>query len=524
MNFRSDKRERNIAEARRESFDVIIIGGGIHGACVARHAALAGYRVLLLEAKDFAFGTSSRSSKMLHGGVRYLESGDISLVHEALVERSIIIKSAPHLARVQEFLFPIIHPYTKPRWQVRLGLSLYDLLAKSLMTESLFPKHRVLENDSEEAIWLREMGLRFHSLLSYFDGQMDDARLVIENIVDANSLGAITLNHAQVESIASSAGKGDKWEISWRDTISGESCASSGKFLVNLSGPWFPKLDKLVGAWKPSWPKPIYSRGTHLLFNLPWRGQKGDGQGLILPTGIKGRYYFIWPHFSPYREATLVGTTDTLVSENEDNPIPSEDEIAELLGFLQRDLPHANLNAKNLFHSFCGIRMLASSKHSPAASQISRKDVFIQRPGYVALLGGKFTTARKTAEKICKVLDQYLDSNRASNVSTAARPLPGGVSFDAAAVTESLIEAAVKNIGDKTLAAKLAERAVKRLGSRSQKLIELEKSCSADANPNFSKIALTSELRLFVEEEHAITEEDILNGRLGYQYSCDESS
>ena len=181
-------REKQIAQASRETFDIILIGGGIHGASICREAALRGYRTLLLEGADYAYGTSSRSTKILHGGLRYLQHGNIRMVGEALRERAVARRAAPHLTRVQQFLFPIVPEVTPNAFVIRMGLALYDFLAFGLGRARIGAgritsvRHRKLDRYSEWAQFLREMGLEFKSLFRYCDVQVDDARFVIENI------------------------------------------------------------------------------------------------------------------------------------------------------------------------------------------------------------------------------------------------------------------------------------------------------------------------------------------------------
>lgn len=505
-------RVADITEAQHGVFDVAIIGGGIHGASVARHAALAGYRVLLLEAKDFAFGTSSRSSKMLHGGIRYLETGDFRLVHEALIERAILLHSAPHLARPQEFLFPIIEGQTRPAWQVRVGLAVYDVLARGISGKSPFANHRALSASSKEAHALDEMGLKCKKVFAYSDGQMDDTRIVIENIVDANSLGALTLNYASVAEITS---LNAEWHIAWQCKLTGERYQSQARFLVNTSGPWLPTIDQKIAPWKTTWPAPLLSRGTHLLFDIPW-----TLPGTILPTGVKGRYYFVWPFFSPFHQGTLVGTTDDEIADNEDNPQPTGSDTKELLGYLRRDLPAVGFSESKIFHSFCGVRLLAR-RTTKKSSDVSRADYFLNREGYVGLLGGKFTTSRLTAEKMCSAIDRHFGKRRTRNVDTKTRILPGGSSFSVettiAALQNSSTLRSYQNISPQYSVAALARRAVERFGSRSLKLVELQSNVPNIELPN-TLCVLPEEILLCAREEHGHSVEDICFRRLGLQY------
>ena len=419
-----------IKDAKTGVFDIAIIGGGIHGACIARMASQLGLRVLLLEAIDFAYGTSSRSSKLLHGGLRYLEKFNIGLVYEALQERAVFAHQAPHLTRPLEFFFPVMPGLTRPAWQIKCGLALYDFLANLFSARDLeavnklFKKHKKISKDSQGAKFLREQGLTFENLFSYFDGQMDDARLVVETVIDARELGAVTLNHAKVNNFE----KKNNWSVSWRDELAGESYQSEARVLINTAGPWVSELHLSSLKWDENWYNPVYSRGAHLIFDFSW-----PIGGVFLPTGTSGRNYWILPHFSSQGKKTLVGTTDKVVSNNELDPKADGEEIAELLSFLKRDFSTEILSEKNLSDTFCGMRILASSpniKKIGKVSDVSRSEKIYKEDEYILLLGGKYTTARASAEKILNMASEILGKqiSKKNRESFIKRKLPGSLS------------------------------------------------------------------------------------------------
>lgn len=533
--FLSQSRLDTEKSAEQGVYDIAIIGGGIHGACLCREAALRGYRVLLLEARDFASGTSSRSSKMLHGGIRYLEAGNLSLVFEALRERRILCELAPHLTRPQEFLFPVIPGRTRSAMEIRIGLFLYDALARisqglfSARSSSLFPPHgRRAEGDAQSSC-LKKLGLQFSALFSYFDGQMDDARIVLEMILDSAARGACVLNGAAVIAVRSaSTASGEKiWNLSWSSAVSRAKGESRAKFLVNLAGPWVPEVDALVGKWEEKWPRPIYSKGSHLLFNVPW-----TGPGLILPTATKGRYYFVWPYFSHGVEATLVGTTDRAIDSCEADPQASTDEVDELLGLVAKDLPNSGLTREACYQTFSGIRILGGSSgaKNKQVSDVSRSECLLEREGYMALLGGKYTSARSTSIKILSRMPRILGSEQLKPGDSLAK-LPGAVSLgteEAAKIQEQfetiLLEhcTRVGHQGTPALRAwveKRARVAVSRYGTHALRV--LGETGELNEAETVGLPALRAEVRYALQFERALTQEDILTRRLGLTFSSE---
>jgi glycerol-3-phosphate dehydrogenase len=478
------------------AFEVVVIGGGIHGAMVCRELTARGYAVLLLEASDYSAATSSRSSKMIHGGVRYLETGDIHLVREALLERESLLRIAPHLTRVQEFLMPVIPGRTRPGWQIHLGLSLYDLLARwGAPAGGSFPKHRRRGKSAPEAQHLIELGSPLTECYSYSDGQMDDARIVIESIVAAAEGGATTFNYAKVVKLNRA---GAKFQVRWRDEISGEEHGAEARFVVNAAGPWVPELHSLLGEpWQPRWPRPLYSRGTHLLFDSEWQGP-----GVILPTPVPGRYYFVWPLFVAGGKQTLVGTTDVELLANEGEPTPSEAEIAELLRYLQADLPRSGLTRERLYSAFSGVRILGGAPHRGSISSQSRSLALLRTEGTVSLLGGKYTSARKVGEGVANEVERFFGRKPHQ---LALRPLPGGEGWPGASdpLTRPLV-ARGASLDE-------AKNAVQRFGTRVHILPQLlEKE-----GPWTDLDLLQAQVRYTIRHEHAITVQDVLRRRLG---------
>jgi glycerol-3-phosphate dehydrogenase len=543
MSSPDPNRRARIEQASSEIFDLIIVGGGIVGASLARDAVLRGYRTLLLEANDYAHGTSSRSSKMLHGGIRYLEQGDVGLVHEALRERDILLSAAGHLNRVQECLFPAISGRSRPAWQIGLGLKLYDFLAGNSIggRHSHFGKSAAESPASDAWKTLRSYGLEFDALYRYFDGQMDDRRIVIENILDASALGAVTINHARVRRIRRLRGgnavppprrmdAAPLWLVSWDEEPGGGARESRARFLLNAAGPWVEAVHALASDDASMLPELLYSRGTHVLFD-----QTLPLPSLTIPTGVPGRYYFVHPYFSPFRRGTLVGPTHGEPRAPQDDPQPGEEEIAELLGFLERDLPRAGLTAKNIYRAFCGLRTLVltgAKTTRTSISDVSRRDHFAREDGYIAVLGGKYTTARMTAENALDTVDRYFGRApqfRKPQTPTRRRPLPGGVDWTSEVETRLIarLKDAIMKSPDHwkaegcepqpamtaAVASFVASTAVHRLGARSIELLESSlpgRCCFLSAD----YCCLEEELLQAGSREQALSADDVLIRRL----------
>jgi glycerol-3-phosphate dehydrogenase len=361
-----------------ETFDLVVLGGGIHGAAVARLAAAQGFKTALFEKADYAAATSSRSSKMAHGGLRYLELMDFEQVFEGIKAREELFDYAGNLVKPAEFLIPVPAGAWFFRIKLGIGLFLYDLLVKRSER-----RHR----------WIPRAKLNFpgfHSGRSdlmgcfvYTDGIMSDARLVIDNVIAARRYGALCLNYCEALSVRrDDAGIS---QITARDAKSGKEIQIRSRLIVNCTGPWASTLAQTLGAE----PRPLkFSRGSHIIFSTPWKGPS-----LFLPMPGKARYYFVWPHPA----GTLVGTTEREVSDVELDPLPSKDEIEEIFDRLEKDIPDAGLNRNSACYAFAGIRTLPIRGKNAQSTVLSRKHIWTHMNGVLTLLGGKYTTASWTA-------------------------------------------------------------------------------------------------------------------------------
>jgi glycerol-3-phosphate dehydrogenase len=363
-----------------ETWDVVIIGGGATGLGTALDSASRGYRTLLLEAHDFAKGTSSRSTKLIHGGVRYLAQGRVGLVREALHERGILRRNAPHLVRNLPFVVPTYNRLGRVYYG--FGLKLYDLLAGSRG----FGASRMIEPREvlERLPTVRPERLR--GGVVYYDGQFDDARLAITLMLSALDHGATALNYFGVTGLIKEGTRISG--VRARDAETGEEFAISSRVVVNATGVFTDEIRRLDDPGVSSMLAP--SQGIHLVFGgsfLP------GNSALIVPRTEDGRVLFA----IPWHGRTLVGTTDTPVSQPVLEPRPLAQEIEFLLEHLRRYLTPAP-ERSDILSQFAGLRPLVASSRGGPTSKLSREHVLAVSPsGLVTITGGKWTTYRAMA-------------------------------------------------------------------------------------------------------------------------------
>ena len=373
---------RERLRGQRGPFDVVVVGGGATGCGVAVDAASRGYSVLLVEAFDFGQGTSSRSTKLVHGGVRYLAQGRISLVREALRERAILRRNAPHLVSVLSILVPAANRYEAARFTV--GLKLYDLLAGS---ESFGPSRYVSGAQMQERM-PQIAGSGLISGTQYFDGQFDDARTVIALVRTAADHGTVALNYCPLIGFDKDVG-GRIRGVQLRDTETGEELEVAARAVVNAAGPYSDgvrRLDQPAGEVLIT-----PSQGAHVVVDrrfLP--GQ----DALLIPKTPDGRIMFAIPWY----DRVLLGTTETPLDDAPTEPIPQVDEVATILEVTSRYLADSPTQA-DVRSTFAGIRPLKRvSGRSSTAKASRRHSVVVAPSGLVSIVGGKWTTYRRMAE------------------------------------------------------------------------------------------------------------------------------
>ena len=369
---------------KKKPWDIVIIGGGASGLGAAVDAASRGYRTLLLEKSDFAKGTSSRSTKLVHGGVRYLQNGDISLVIEALKERGIMRKNAPHLVQDLSFVIPSYDWWNSPFYGI--GLKIYDMMAGNL---GLGPSTLL---DRQETIDLipnvKKKGLRGGVI--YHDGQFDDARMAISLAQTAENHGASLINYCGVTSLVK---EGDMITgVTAKDEFSGEEFSISAKVVINATGVF---SDQIIQMDQPGSRKLIVpSQGVHIVLDKSFLN---GPHAIMVPHTTDGRVLFA----VPWNDYVVVGTTDTLIEQTLEEPIALEEEIAFILenAGAYMTTPPTRADVKSVFS---GLRPLAAPEDNGSATkEISRHHkVTVSTSGLVSILGGKWTTYRKMSEDL----------------------------------------------------------------------------------------------------------------------------
>lgn len=410
--------------AQTAVFDLVVIGGGATGLGIAVDAAARGYQVALFEAIDFGKGTSSRATKLLHGGVRYLAQGHLSLVREALRERAVVMANAPHLAQPLAFLMPAQASWKT--WFYGIGLIAYDVLAGD---RSLGRTRRLGSANAKAALpWMKPQGVA--GAVQFWDGQFDDARLAVTLARTAAHCGAVVLNHTPVDGLLHQDGRVCGVQV--RDALTQRVQAVRAGCVINAAGVWVERVlamdkphaaDGAHGAASDAHLGVTPSQGVHLVFDadvLPLQ------QGVVFPQTSDGRVLFA----VPWLGKTVVGTTDTLRDDVPLEPQPTEAEVDWILAELSRHLQTPPTRA-DIRSQWAGLRPLvrpsADAAGSGGTKSLSREHSITQAvSGLVSVWGGKWTTYRAMAEDVLRfcVASGCLPA-RQTSVTTAKLPLVG---------------------------------------------------------------------------------------------------
>jgi glycerol-3-phosphate dehydrogenase len=482
---------RNVAGLRKpQPFDLLVIGGGIYGAWTAYDAALRGLSVALVEREDWASGTSSGSSKLIHGGLRYLENYEFKLVRHALGERRVLAQIAPHLVRPLNFLVPVWKGARVGRLQLLAGLTLYDFLATG---KQPVPRYKSFSGRTLHALhpYLRKEGLR--GGLRYGDCQEDDARMTLTVVAAAQGAGAICANRVKAEALLEEGGAVVGARV--RDDESGESFPILARCVVNAAGPW---ARDLLGAQAP---RVKLVKGIHLLFPaIP-----GNVDAFLLGASRDERVFFVIPWYG----RTLVGTTEMEITDPSQCVVTPE-ETQYLLEAVNYRLPGLQWTEGDILGSYAGVRSL-QPEDTGDLSSVTREFVILQpRPNLVMPLGGKYTTGRCDSVDIVDTVFQVLKKDPVDS-TTHKKPLPGapGNEFEGWHVE------AVSALVDRGVDPEAAHWAALRHGTNLPRLFELfgeNRAWKERLHPQAP--FLRAEVLLAVREEMARSLTDIVRRRM----------
>ena len=418
---------RDIGQLKANSFDILVVGGGINGCAIARDAALRKAKVALVEKSDFASGASGKTTKLIHGGIRYLEQFNFKLVYEALHERAVLLKTAPHLVRPLEFIIPVYKHDPRSLLKIRAGVFIYDLLAGSDNIRC----HRTLKKDEVISLEQNIESRNLKGAVLYCDAQMDDVGLCLDNAISANNAGASVANKAEVLGFIK-----DKGRISGAETLdklSGEKFVIRASIVINATGAWSNGIIKMDDPDSLAITRP--TKGIHIVYKkLP------HTRAILLSAHKDKRIIFI----IPWRGLSLIGTTDTDYAGSLDDVYADVGEVEYLLEEVRRIFPAENIDRNGVITTFAGLRPLVNTQGKPAW-QVSREHLIREsRAGLISVVGGKYTTYRRLAEQVVDLVLSKLKERQFKECITQTI----GLSSPAYEVRETdlrkLIERAVK--------------------------------------------------------------------------------
>lgn len=407
MNPSEISRNEQMKALANEPFDVLIIGGGIVGSGIARDAALRGLRTILVEQADFASGTSSRSSRLLHGGLRYLAQGRIGLVREASLEKMRLSKIAAHLCQPLPFLFPVWKGAGWPLWMLSIGVKVYDLLCggNNLGKSRTYRPTELLKH----LPGLRREGLKGGT--SHYDALTNDARLVIDTLRSAEAAGASLRNYT---SFVSGTATNGTWTCTVRDQLEGNSVEVQARAVVNAAGAWSAKIPHSTVRLR-------LTKGVHVVID---HARLPVSEAVVLPEG--DRILFV----IPWGERIILGTTDTEYQGDPAAVRTDAEDIDYILGVVNRAFPEARITVDDVIATWAGVRPLVAPRHEKegAPSDVSRNhEIRMGEPGWFDVAGGKLTTYRLMAEQTIDQVGRHLGA-RLPRSRTAELPLTAGPS------------------------------------------------------------------------------------------------
>lgn len=508
------------------AYDLIVIGGGINGTGIARDASLRGLKVLLLEKNDFGSGTSAYSSRLIHGGLRYLANLELDLVYESLSERALLLKNAPHLVRPLALGLPVHQTSKTPFMLIKTGLLLYDALScfKNL------PWHRIYGEESFLSRYPQVNPAGLQGGAVYYDAQVDFPELIcVENAISARETGnASVLNHATVTGIFTQ--KGRVGGVYFKDNLTGNEYVAMARCVINAAGPWLDEVLGLISDTSANQvefsPRIGGSKGSHIVVR---RFNQSPETALYVEAKSDGRPFFI----IPWREDFyLIGTTDTPFKGDLDQVSACGSEVAYLLSETNEVLPSAHLTEADVLYTYAGVRPLPAVKQSHTG-KISRKhwiedhakDKRRPLPGLISVIGGKLTTYRNlskaTVDYAAKAYRLVLSNGRKVPATLSRhRPLPGGEGISSVqAYKNSHVSQAAQRFG---IDSGIVSHLIDLYGSRFEQVLRL-----TEENPDWKQPVgerqrdILAQVIYAVRAQMAITVSDVMLRRIGCGLDAD---
>lgn len=394
--------KREIEQLKTYHFDILVIGGGINGCAIARDASLRGAKVALIEKDDFASGASGKTTKLIHGGIRYLEQFNFKLVYEALHERAILLKTVPHLVKPLEFTIPVYKDDPRSLLKIKTGIFLYDRLAGTYNICS----HQNLKKSDLISL---EPNIQSHNLkggVIYYDAQMDDVRLCLDNAISSYEAGCCIANKLEVVEFIKKDGKVCGVEV--QDKLNKDKFKIHASVVINATGAWSNHLIKLDDPNAQPITRP--TKGTHIVYRrLPHK------RAILLSAYKDKRIFFV----IPWRNFTLIGTTDTDYSGSCDDVYATLDEVEYLLSETHRVFPNENIDKKEIIATYASLRPLVNTQGKPAW-QVSREHLIREsNSGLISVVGGKYTTYRHLAQQVTDFTLSKLEGKNFNKCITA---------------------------------------------------------------------------------------------------------
>ena len=498
-----ETRNEGIYRLKSETYDILIIGGGITGAGIARDAVLRGYSVALIEKNDFGSGTSSGSSKLVHAGLRYVAQKEFGLVREASIERKKILEMAPHVTRPLKFLIPLHSDYKTNKFKIRLAVWFYDILANFRN----YTFHKIMGPEQGRSLLpspVREEN--FQGVAIYGDGQMDDARLTLDVILSAEEQGAVVLNYC--EAIAfNEQENGESYSITVRDNLDkNHEFKIKAKVVVLSCGHW---SDEIIKKFDESAPKRVRpTKGIHIIT----RRFYNEEYAVVAPVE-DGRIIFL----VPFGEYLLIGTTDTDYTADFDYIPVDNIDIVYLINAINTLFPSV-LKKEDVVSAYSGLRPLILPADAKSESDVSRKhEIYQIKPNVFSIAGGKYTTYRSMAKELVDKLDYYF--NKKNKCITDKIPLFGWFSTSRknwdSWTTVAIENMTIRHEFDKDIAEHLLV-----YGKNYSNICEL-----VVANPDLGKRIsesrpyILAEINYLINTEKALTLNDVMLRRTQIQLS-----